>query len=176
MDNHFIDLPVYRLSSERYYKERDKFVNNKISRLPHVNNETLKSIRIKNPGREMYYREYLNNLYGGAWNYNEIIGFIELYFLGSQIRGEYWQMKAKRIRRTRRKEFEFITWRLSSELEIPKSASNSEIFNIIREYLENCSKELKGRYIDTRRLETIGSFVSWKDLLNHINDNLNKEL
>jgi hypothetical protein len=114
----------------------------------------------------MLFQEHLVLLYGGAWEYNEIIGYIQLHFLGSQIRGEYWQIKEKKIRGTRRKIFEYRTWKLAPEINIPSGASNSEIYALVRKYLNDCAKELKGRYIDVSRLEAIAPHVDWRGLLN----------
>ena len=44
----------------------------------------------------------MHDQFGGAWKYNEIIGYIRLHFLGNQIRGEYWGVKAMCQVRTRR--------------------------------------------------------------------------
>jgi hypothetical protein len=40
--------------------------------------------------RKIRFLDHLEMRYGGPWNFNEIIGFIRLHFLGSQIRGEYF--------------------------------------------------------------------------------------
>jgi hypothetical protein len=40
---------------------------------------------------------HANRVYGGQWIYNEIIGFVRLYFDGSQVLGAYFRTSAKRI-------------------------------------------------------------------------------
>ena len=164
-DPHFIDIPVYRLAPERYYKEMESFIHKTIYPGLSDSDEMIRQLHLKNPDREMRLRDHLRTAYGGAWNYNEIIGYIELHFLGTQIRGEYWQMKGKRIQRTRRKESEYRTWKLAPEMDIPDEASNSEIFALIRDYISDCAKELKGRHLDVSRFETIGPHVDWRALL-----------
>ena len=103
--------------------------------------------------------------YGGSWQYNEIVGWVQLFFLGSQIRGEYWGVDAKRITRTRKKQFEFKSLKLVPEIDIPHAATNSEIFGVVQDYLSECQKKLKHRYIDTSRLELIGPYVDWRRLI-----------
>jgi hypothetical protein len=118
----------------------------------------------KEPSQKLAQENRLRKSYGGAWEYNEIIGYIKLHFFGTQIRGEYWGVNAKKIVRTRKKFFEYKTWKLASEIDLHREPDSSSIFSKILEYLDRCQKELKGRYIDTVNLKTIGSYVNWKSL------------
>jgi hypothetical protein len=165
---YFLDIPVYRLSEDRYYSEMHLFIDEKMYPGPPEHDEIMKRFHSRSPDQERSFREHLRAYYGGAWDYNEIIGYIQLHFLGTQIRGEYWQIKGKRIQRTRRKVFEWRTWKLAHEIDISTGASNSEIYALIREYLADCARELKGRHIDVRRLEAIGPYVDWRGLLGHL--------
>jgi hypothetical protein len=62
---------------------------------------------------------HANRVYGGQWIYNEIIGFVRLYFDGSQVLGAYFRTSAKRISKTRKKTFEWIAHKLAPEVELP---------------------------------------------------------
>lgn len=162
---YFFDVPVYRLPEERYFSEMNVYADKIIYSGPPQHLEMLKKYYADNPERESSFRSHIQQSYGGTWEYNEIIGYIQLHFLGSQIRGEYWQIKGKKIQRTRRKVFEWRTWKLAPEMDIPASASNQEIFSVVQQYLAACGKELKRRHIDSRRLEAIGPHVDWRSLL-----------
>jgi len=162
---YFLDLPVYRLSRERYQAECVEYAEKIIYTGTPAQREVLNRYYAENPEQESSFRDCVQQLYGGAWEYNEVIGQIQLHFLGSQVRGEYWQMKGKRIQRTRRKTFEWQTWKLVPEMHIPDSATNAEILTIVRQYVSACGKELKHRYIDSRRLEAIGPYVNWRKLM-----------
>jgi uncharacterized protein Usg len=102
-----------------------------------------KEIYEKNPDIKSYLKNHLINRYGGAWNFNEIKGYIRLHFLETQIRGEYWGVNAKRIIRTRKKIFEFKDWKLAPEIEIHPESDSMSIYSKILEYLDDCRKELK---------------------------------
>ena len=98
-------MPVYRLSRERYYKDMDKYINkNMYSGSPNHRKMTEEFYR-REPSQKLAQEDRLRKSYGGAWEYNEIIGYIRLYFFGTQIRGEYWGVNAKKIVRTRKKSF-----------------------------------------------------------------------
>jgi len=99
------------------------------------------------------------------WRYNEIIGYLRLYFLGTQVRAEYWRVNRKRIVRTRRKIFQFWTWKVAPETELPVNGSSAEIYKAVQEHVESCRAALKGRFVDTRQLTTIGHYIDWRALL-----------
>jgi len=122
----------------------------------------MKAYYQKEPSRKDIDERKLRKAYGGAWEFNESIGYIRLYFFGTQIRGEYWGVNSKRIVRTRKKTFEFKTRKLATEINILSDSDSNSIFNKILEYLSRCQKELKCRYIDSSHLKTIGPYVNWK--------------
>ena len=119
----------------------------------------------KHEGSRIQFQEHLETFYGGIWNYNEVIGYIRLHFLGGQIRGEYFGVKAKKIYRSRHKTFQYETHKLAPEISITREASNLDIFAAIHQYVTDCQKELKGRFLDTEVLLTIGPHMNWRALL-----------
>ena len=160
----FYDVPVYRLTEEKYYRDREIYVEEALfpKGLP-FRNELISRDKA-DPYINLHFRDHLEKSYGGAWLYNEIIGYIRLHFLGTQVRGEYYAVRRKRTVRTRRKTLEFQTWKLAPEREIPNSASSESIYSIVLEYIGSCRNELNGRYVDASGLERIGPYVDWKAL------------
>lgn len=161
---YFYDVQVYRLSRERYYRDMDEYIKKHMySGIPsHI--KMMEDFYRKEPTRKREAEDRLRKSYGGAWEYNEIIGYIRLYFLGTQIRGEYWGVNSKRVVRTRKKILEFKTWKLASEIDLHREPDSFSIFSKIMEYLGKCQKELKGRYIGTDNFKAIGPYVDWKSL------------
>lgn len=157
MKKYFFELPVYRLSEKDYEKEEDTFL------LKYYNEVHLRNGRVNS---SISYEEFKEKsmLYRDIWQYNEIIGYIKLYILGSQIRGEYYQHKTSRIRKTRTKHFKFLTLKLVSESNL-SNKTNEEIYNIILKYIEDCNLELQKRYIDIKYFKQIGKFVDWNNLI-----------
>lgn len=72
--------------------------------------------------------------FGGGGMYNEMIEFIRFFFLGSQVRGEYYCSGQKRICRTRTKTFELKSLTLALEIEISDLTSNAVIFEAVLAY------------------------------------------
>ena len=161
---HFLDLPVYRLPEDEYYKQRSTYVDSMVKKyLPSITPSS-PSIAKSLARQDDEFRRHVCNTYGGEWKYNEVMGHVRLHLLGSQIRGEYWRVKAKRIVRTRKKILEFCDWKLAPETELPTTGSNNEIYLAILEHVDDCRKELKKRYLDAEQLTEIGPYVDWRAL------------
>ncbi len=70
----FFDIPVYRLTEERYYEERDAYVDKRMFPGPPQCDEDKKLYFENHPEKKIYHESYIINNYGGAWDYNEVIG------------------------------------------------------------------------------------------------------
>ena len=156
----FFDVPVYRLEREKYYQEREKYIKTRIAPIEC----TCAELGADFNTREIRIRDHLEKTYGGCWEFNEIIGYIRLHFLGSQVRGEYYAVTTKRMVRSRRKKFEYKTHKLAPEVEIPHPATEDDILNAVREYIHDCQKELKGRYVDTTIFDALALHIDWSAL------------
>ena len=160
----FYDVPVYRLPADEYYRQRKRYIEDNLfpPNLPY-RNELIAEDQA-DPKPNSFMRDHLAKSYGGMWQFNEIIGYIRLHFLGTQVRGEYYAVLRKRIVRTRQKVLEYHTWKLVPEREVWDSSSSDKIYSVILDYIEDCRSELKNRYIDSSILESIGPYVDWKAL------------
>ena len=159
---YFFDIPVYRITEKRYYDERQKDVIITISGVEASQADMSEShLYVYNNQKS-----FLEQRYGGSWEFNEIVGFIKLHFLGGQIRGEYFTTKPNRKVRTRKKLFIYSTHKLAPEVNIPRASTNAEIFQKILHYIERCKDELpSSRYIDDKHIECIGPYIDWKELI-----------
>lgn len=152
---YFFDIPVYRISPEAYQA---------ILEAKHAGLETDVHHRFlkANLALPVHDRALIDSL-GGSWMYNEIVGYIRLHLIGSQIRGEYFEKSNLRV--SRKVQFKYKTHKLAPELELPLTKKNADIYSVILQYLQSCKHELpKKRYLDTSIVETIGSLVNWKKL------------
>jgi hypothetical protein len=159
-------LPVYRLTRDEYYAQLNQFIEKTIFGVR--DGEFKREYALKNPEWLSTYMNHLRKLYGGAWEYNEIIGYIDLHFMGNQVRGTYCQDNKKRFVRSRKKQFVYITHKLAPEVSFDRKSNNSDIFLAIQTYVEDCRKELNKRYIDDSNLLNMGQFVDWRAMLKRI--------
>lgn len=163
---YFYDLPVYRLPREDYYKARDEYIENTLSPPGTRQAESFHRMAAIEPNSVVAWRSHLELSYGGCWEFNEIIGYIRLHFLGAQVRGEYFGSSRKRIVRTRKKLFEYKTWKLAPEVSIEPPQGNDEIVAAVREYIKDCRSELPRRYLDASMFEAVAPYINWVGLFN----------
>ncbi|PYI91908.1 MAG: hypothetical protein DME97_12000 [Verrucomicrobia bacterium] len=148
--DYFFDIPVYRLAQNEYEAKQGAYIKSMM-------------FETENHDQEAMMRGHHWTFYGGSWQFNEIIGYIRLHFLGTQIRGEWWTVDAKRVTRTRTKIFRYSGWKVVYEQEIPKGSTSKEIYRLLLLYLERAQKDkkLKRFYVDTSVFESIGPLVDW---------------
>ncbi|CAJ1825802.1 hypothetical protein KLNKPBOH_01690 [Aeromonas veronii] len=156
-------LPVYRLNEERYYTQRQEFVEKTIFGGP--DGAFKRQYAKEDPQWYSTFKTHLCDVYGGAWNFNEIIGYIELYIIGNQVRGSYWQDNKRRFSKSRRKQFIYKTHKLMPEVSFSRRASSEDIYCTILEYIDNCQTYLKGRHIDRSNLINMGKYVNWRTMV-----------
>jgi hypothetical protein len=147
-------IPVYRLSEYKYFLQMEEDFENMISK------SWDDDFRQNNPDLVENWKRSHRSSYGGCWEFNEIIGYLKLFFMGSQVRGEYWSTKPRRKVRTRKKEFEFKAHKLAADSEI-WDKSNEGILSAIEEYLSRCNRELKNRHLDLREYESLKNHINW---------------
>jgi len=162
MTTTFLDIPVYRLPEAAYYSQREKFAENGIEPMLHGLGDQAANSKHKSMIENA--REHLNDVYGGIWRFNEIIGYIRLHFLGSQVRGEYFAVRRKRLARTRHKQFEWVTHKLAPEVEIETPLCDATIEAAVGRYLDDCEREVPRRYIDHSVLDVLKPYIRWYDL------------
>lgn len=170
MENYFFELPIYRCSSEKYYKELD-ILRKKIDKsIPFIQ------------GQENLIEEIKNSRFACQsynFEYNETIGWIKLYVLGNELRGEYHfevdlDDKTKNKKRfnkgIRKKQFE--EFGKAFEISFNSNDSSEEIYSKLITEIKSLMKSeepFKNRFIDTSKLEKISEFVDWKNLVLKLN-------
>ncbi|WP_321346261.1 hypothetical protein [Halopseudomonas oceani] len=157
-DNYFFLLPVYRLGEEKYYSAMEADFEKQCSAV------WTDDFRQSNPDLVTGWQSSHRDSYGGAWEFNEIMGYIKLYFMGTQVRGEYWGTIPKRKVRTRKKQFEYKTHKLAAEKEI-REETNDGILKAVSEYIADCQRELKGRHIDLREFNALKDCLDWTSIV-----------
>jgi hypothetical protein len=160
---YFYDLPVYRLSSNAYDQELEEYID-KVLFPPIDPSAAARRTRGKPDANSLtLFRQHPHEKYG-CWEFNEIVGYIKLHFLGTQVRGEYFSAQRKRIVRSRSKVLEFKMHKLAPEVEINAPLGNTEILAAIRTYIAACTREQPNRFIDTASFERLAPHVDWLPL------------
>jgi hypothetical protein len=102
--------------------------------------------------------------------FNEIIGYIEVHIVGSQLRADYWFTDKSRIVLGSRSKGH-LTWRgklLEKHFPPYRELGSSTIFESFRKSLQRAvgeSDRLRKRYVDFTAFDRCGPFVDWSSLI-----------
>ena len=160
----FFEIPIYRCNSKQHSLEYKSYCNKVLNKID----------KVKDYNHYQDCIDFLNEHFYYEWKYNETIGYINLFILGSQLRGEYWLIDKLRINKgITKKKYKFIGKIL--EKEIPQNLNSEEIFNFIIKNLIILNKsEFKTRVLFLNTFYSIGKFVNWVSLIKELNSFTNE--
>jgi hypothetical protein len=156
-DQYFLDLPIYRLSLRQHTAELKTEKRKYLAPLK----------KYKNVAPESYANadRWFDRYHWYPWRYNEIIGWMRLYALGTQIRGELWCVKAKRITRRMKKKFFYVG--KAFERSFRDNDSNERIAGEVARKLKQFTKErwMRKRSLDLECFQAVAPALNWRRLL-----------
>jgi hypothetical protein len=158
---YFHDLPVYRLPEAPY----SVWLSRQVA---HLLAQTFLGVPAPTPvcvkGTKRVIEKQCNEKYG-SWQFNEIVGYIRLRFVGQQVWGEYYGSSNRMPKRSRNKVFTYKLNKLPAEKDIPVGATNSQIFRAVKQYVNDCAVELPKLYLDDEWLDRVGPMMDWNAVM-----------
>ena len=131
---YFYDVPVYRVPEACFYAERDRYIDITMFGTLPDEREFRKAFYERNADTRINLEDRLEKTFGGPWCFNEIVGYVRLHFLGSQVRGALWMVDRKRIVKSRTKLILPQSHKVVYEEDIPFGASNEQVFQVIQRW------------------------------------------
>ena len=160
IEHSFFELPVYRVPKEKYYKDMEKHIEKKFLKLDDFSRKHYEN----NPKSLAAWKSSRCEEYGNIWEYNDIIGYIKLYFRGTQVRADHWSVKAKRIVKSKKKDFICIEEAICGAITVSFEKESVDIFRKVQELVGEIKIDLGKRYLETSKFDAIGPYVDWKKL------------
>jgi hypothetical protein len=157
-DKSFCDVPIYKESEEAHSAAFHKYISEGLYNTKEKIKYYEENPAVKQRAECVYMSQF------GLWKYNQIVGYLRLYFDGDQILGEYYSHSGRNIHRSTKRKIEYKAHKLAYELSLESGMNSGSIFDRIMEYIALCKKELPKRYFDTSQLEIIGPYVNWREL------------
>ena len=166
-EKYIFDVAVYSGSNELFLAQREKKLQshfdwlNKMSLPDMANWSPASNDEFSREARGSFIQKY------GGWQFTQIVGWVRLFPLKWQMRGEYWFVNSKRINvHMNNKKFEYY----GKAFELSYFSGKETSADIFREILKEFDKlknesPFRGRYIDLEPLQNIGLFVNWRDLI-----------
>jgi len=160
-ERYLFDLAIYRISEkkfiERYSADLERYYD---STWPGQGRNA-----VPQELQESVDGHFWEN-YGMPWRFNQVVGWLRIYTLGSQVRGELWFTEATRL--VRRRSPPPMRWRGKAfELHTFIEETSEEIFLNVRAEIEREIRALGRRRIvvDLECFENVAPRLDWKELL-----------
>lgn len=173
MEKYFFEIPVYRCSPQKFERETATLIlNTRLKFKTHKGIFTNEEIELKIA--QSIERQYY------CYEFNEVIGWIRLYVLGSQLRGRYYyesspsnpvEHKKKITRGIRKKRFTCSEGDIL-QLSIFKDSPSKDIFLALIDELGRLNDrdpDFKSRYIDLTQLRNVGTLIDWSGVMKQLN-------
>jgi hypothetical protein len=162
-DERFFEIPIYRCSLEEHSKELENEKEAYVKRNNWTNEDSL-AIRFTRLFEE---REWY------PWRYNEIIGWVRIFRLGSQIRGELWGVSQRVSRKLVKKKFFYIGKLFEYSIAFKlKNLTNKRITQIVKDEIKSglVGSKFERYHVDWENYERITRYFSWKDAMKRKSD------
>lgn len=158
---YFFEIPIYRCSQSTHTNEMKDAEEKMVKEINHFNSKS----------HEERMRNHFHSDKWYPWRYNEVIGWLCLYIMGSQFRGEIWFESSKRINKGVRKK-KFLWMGKAFEHNIQNQTNSDEIYSEFIQILEELNlndKFFKKRHLDLNVFKVTGRFINWVELIDKLN-------
>lgn len=160
-EKYLFDLAIYRLSEDHFIERYKSDLEKKFFKIWPDQERYAVSKELQQSIENHFWETY-----GMPWRFNQVIGWLRIYSLGSQVRGELWLTEAKRL--VRRRSPPPVRWKGKAfELHTSSEESSEQILSNIRREINRAMKDLgrKQLVIDLECFENVAPKLDWKYLL-----------
>lgn len=152
------DIPIYSSKEKVFNKKWGKYFEDIFEKYKHIQ---------KNK------EEYINNLKQwnypkNVWEYNQIVGYIQIYLEFSDVNFKIFLSDKERcVYNSSVKSFMKDTYQLGLHFHIDKSSTNSEIVEKMDYFIKSIMKNdiRKNRYLDLEQYNNIKNLINYEELI-----------
>lgn len=158
-ETYLFDIPIYWRSQQKFNAEYDARLSQYLIDFEQKSGYPLTD-HLRTSLIDGFWRSYI-----APWRFNQVVGWLRLYKLGSQLRGELWRMNAKRAGRQLTKK-QFSLKGKAFDVHIYPEASSTDIHRELLQGITAFSKELtRGEVLDLETFSSLAPFVDWQQLM-----------
>lgn len=158
-ESYLLEIPIYWKQEDKFDREYERDLKKHLEQFEKVSGHC-PSDKIKDSLVDNFWKKYI-----APWRFNQAIGWIRIYKLGTQLRGEVWIMNARRAgRRITKKQFSMHG--KAFELSTYPAQSSMEIFTKLNKEISAIKKIGERKvFLDVECINNIGPHVDWKTLM-----------
>lgn len=165
-DQYIFDIPVYRVNSAEFDKETKLLLAKRLSWLASFDPQR------RLPNRRVKERELQSLIAaaGGAWQFNQTVGWLRLFAEGSTIGCHTWWVDAKRLNRRMRQRRLYLTTHSDTLGTWFPAESSAEIFDTLLTRLSDMAANPPyiNRHVDLESFRRVGPFIDWRGILDSL--------
>ncbi len=159
-EKYLFDVAFYWCAEEAFYREYDKRLAEHLADFERTTGYPLTE-NLRMSLTDSFWKNYI-----APWTFNQAVGWVRLYKLGSQIRGELWYMNAKRAGRQLTKKH-FSSQGKAFELHVYPEDTSEVIYKAVLADLQSFAKAFRRKVVlDLEAFEQLGPYVNWRVLMN----------
>lgn len=158
-ETYLFEIPIYWCSEIQFNDTYDKRLKQHLAQFE-LNSGYPLTAHLRLSLEDGFWRGYI-----APWRFNQVVGWVRLYKVGAQLRGEFWYMNAKRAGRQVSKK-QFSLQGKAFELYISPAESSEGIRLRILSCMQSFSNALRPNcFLDLGCFNGLAKFVSWRDLM-----------
>jgi hypothetical protein len=158
-EKYIFDIAFYWCGQDSFYREYGRRLAENLAAFEKTTGYPLtESLRMSLT--DSFWRKYI-----APWKFNQAVGWVRLYKLGSQLRGELWYMNAKRAGRQLTKK-QFSSHGKAFELHVYPEDTSETIYKAVLGDLHSFVKSFRRKVVlDLEAFEQLGPYVNWRALM-----------
>ena len=162
-ERYFFELPIYRVSESVYSAEFHRHLARFWDETERMHGRAREEI-FSDDQRALIQEQQWRN-FGGPWRYNQVVGWVRLFVLGFQIRGEYWMVTSQRLTRRGRRDFRYSSHAFT--FNCSHGMSSDEIRDAVVIELAEFQRECRnGRlFLDVTCFDNAAQCIDWRRIL-----------
>ena len=161
-ERYFFEIPIYRVKRLTFQAQFEKDQASHLDRQRALGGVLPGQLRDwESMVRDRYWASY-----GAPWRFNQVVGWVRLFWLGSQLRGDLWLVRARRYSR-RMAHKQFTLEGKAFEIWIDEDEADSEILAQLRQEFVELERAFKSRrlVLDLECFDNLAPHVRWRTLM-----------
>lgn len=157
-ERYFFEVPIYRVSEDAFGRQYDRDLE------AFFGSMTMPRDYVMSRDLRLAMERHFWETYGMPWRFNQAVGWVRLYLLGSQVRGELWRAQGRRLQRRGRRNFRHLG--KAFELWCRPQMTNDEIRRAIEDELLAVGRGLRrGHILDLECFRTLAAHIDWHSMI-----------
>jgi hypothetical protein len=159
-ETYLFEIPIYRVSEEQFWEDYDTALDRHFLELYPGEGRAAVDEPVQRQVEDRFFDKY-----GAPWRYNQAVGWLRIFALGSQLRGDLWFTDAQKLTRNpqrkkiqpRGKAFEFSTF---------PDQSSEQIVTRLRAHVVSAvtDREKPGVVADLECFDNVAPLIDWQAL------------